>query len=842
MPASVALALAAVVVATASNSVPTLEDLSGEWIDLTQRVSAHVNSTQLDMPIIANFHGSVGSSPAYARPVDLFSVNAIEIPPYAGCGTRPDQGMASGCGRLLVDGKQVPAAAVKYQADQMSRRSARLEKSGDIVVASRTRMAFENSAIMWEFDFTNDGNVDIFPRVTFEAAFLVAQFSHLHWVQTLPTIVAEFNFSALEAGRDGVCGVVSEGTASPTNVSRSAATALVLAGGDDDPDIQIPPDATGIPRAEFSSLRVAAGSTRTLRVVLTIGADRGDAIRLAQQVAGNFPTWWNEAHDKWQQRWDAAFDPTGSDFSGFAPTLKLNDGDGWNGSDVERVYYASILSIVSLLRTNLPLMHSKVWPTSQGNVETFTNPEDFGVVIGGAASWYWDEALSSMLMAFLEPSGRTATYQAWFLSDLAGLNRNFFALDCPPVGSAYDDCTYSGVAEPGTLENDGEKTTYPYNTWSYGFSIFNHLRVNNDSAFLGERAANSTMSVDEALERLTLLWQGLVVPNTRLVDYGATLDGFSPTYSHVVPGMQGNNVWLLHLMAWLRTAQGNMTGAEYFSNEAKAMATESVQTLFAESGDGKRGWFNVVWPESDGSLTAHEMRHIVDFFSMTFGLCGEPTAPCTLNATVRSQLSTWFHTELKTATWVRATSPLCNCSRSYPVGEGPPPLHPDSERYPGLVTCKADREDHGTTGAYTAWPALAGEALCYVEGDCASAIRFFASIASNTRQGAFGQANAVPQDSNPPYTPYNDEPSFKPADRRYLNMAVGAFADAIIRGIFSYHPPPVWPTEFSQEILDSTLMNRQSVRGFTGTLSNVRTPFGVADIHSGPSGLSISLQ
>jgi hypothetical protein len=38
--------------------------------------------------------------------------------------------------------------------------------------------------------------------------------------------------------------------------------------------------------------------------------------------------------------------------------------------------------------------------------------------------------------------------------------------------------------------------------------------------------------------------------------------------------------------------------------------------------------------------------------------------------------------------------------------------------WPGLLTCAADREDHGTTGAYTAWPALAAEALCYIEGNC----------------------------------------------------------------------------------------------------------------------------
>lgn len=161
---------------------------------------------------------------------------------------------------------------------------------------------------------------------------------------------------------------------------------------------------------------------------------------------------------------------------------------------------------------------------------------------------------------------------------------------------------------------------------------------------------------------------------------------------------------------------------------------------------------------------------------------------CDLDLTQRAQLSEFFHKELQTSDWIRATSPACNCNHSFVPGAEPEtaaessPLGP----WPGMVTCHADREDHGTTGAYTAWPALATEALCYIEGNCSSAFKMMASFAPNTVQGAFGQANAVPQDHTFPYTPHNDEPAFKPADRRYLNMAVGAFADAVVRGFFGY--------------------------------------------------------
>ena len=100
----------------------------------------------------------------------------------------------------------------------------------------------------------------------------------------------------------------------------------------------------------------------------------------------------------------------------------------------------------------------------------------------------------------------------------------------------------------------------------------------------------------------------------------------------------------------------------------------------------------------------------------------------------------------------------------------------------------------------------------------------------------------MPQDHAYPYTPYNHEPAFKPADRRYLNMAVGAFADATIRGFFGYHPPPIWPSVFSQAALNEVLLQPHAPRGFSGQLQNLRTPFGLATITSGLGGLTIALQ
>jgi hypothetical protein len=102
--------------------------------------------------------------------------------------------------------------------------------------------------------------------------------------------------------------------------------------------------------------------------------------------------------------------------------------------------------------------------------------------------------------------------------------------------------------------------------------------------------------------------------------------------------------------------------------------------------------------------------------------------------------SRFFHEELKTSDWIRATSPACNCNNSHRVPPSPAAVAgagtkaeeerreggqvqeqeqerergsrsgvggsagSDGPAWPGLLTCAADREDHGTTGANSRLP------------------------------------------------------------------------------------------------------------------------------------------
>ena len=682
-----------------------------------------------------------------------------------------------------------------------------------------------------------------------------------------------------------------------------------------------PPPAPAVvatqPEARFSALSLPAGGSAVVRLVLSVGSDPAAAAAVERGLAadvGAFDAAWSAAASLWEERWSDAFTPSNGFWSGHLPTLELDTAAaaGTAAAGVARVFYMSILTVVSMARTNLPLVFDRVFVNGQGN-------GCFGggcSGIGGSRSWWWDEGLAAMMVSLLEPAGRPNTLHAWLAHDAPpavyghGIG-NGYAMDCEPVGSTQ--CTYAG--------GDGETTTaiatatttaaapprrpaapgrsggpkgrngnagpeygfYCYNPSAYFSALGAHLRINNDSAFLASAAhaaSSPVYSVDDALHGIATDWTEYLVKGTMLVDYGPSMDGFSPTYKHVMPGCsQGNNIWMLREMARLRTAQGNASAAAELRAQAAEMAAQTIAASYTSQGG--HGWFNVLADEGPangtGPLTAYEMRHVVDFFSVTIGMCSGPDAECDLTPRMRAELGAWFHHESRTKTWIRATSPRTNCSRTWAVprpgnaaaaavaaaaargepaaagGEaagGRRDLAPGEgdEEFPAYSTCRAGRPDHGSNGAYPSWPAFALEALCYLDGNCSAAFDIMGTFADNTLEGPFGQAHEVPQLSVPPYTPFDGERAFKPVAgaTRYIAIEGGSFFDAILRGFFGYNPAMAWgAVEGSTDaavLLRAALREPEAPRGFSGRLLHLRTPVGLATISSGPTGLSIATE
>ena len=192
------------------------------------------------------------------------------------------------------------------------------------------------------------------------------------------------------------------GTVQPDNISMSGP--------------QRAPQTSGpvAPNATFSVLKIPANGAVTVRLALAVATDLPAAAATQARFAADADTFdvaWEEAHDKWQQRWELAFKPENGFFSGNLPMLELAETSEAQG--VSRVYYTSILTVISQMRTNLPLTHHISWPNGNGNVGNLGAWRG----IGGSRSWWWDEALTSMMLALLEPSGRAPTFQAWLAHD-----------------------------------------------------------------------------------------------------------------------------------------------------------------------------------------------------------------------------------------------------------------------------------------------------------------------------------------------------------------------------------------------------------------------------------------
>jgi hypothetical protein len=274
-----AFSLSAVALSTAA--IPTLDELGGNWIDPYQPLSKHAPAApelagnKRDLATINNFWGAVGISPQTVRPVDLFAVNSVELPPFAGCGAN-NISMPYGCGRLMIDNKHVQASMTKWAAHEASRRSEQLESG--LVIETSTRMPYEQNGVIWQVNLTNNNSngPEISPTVTFELPGTIQQFVTLDWVYEAPNDPSKFNYSATSL--NGQKGVLSQSTSPASPTSRPAAALFLFAGS-------VQPDqvstASLVPSATFTALSIKPGDTVTIRVAFAVGNNPVEVVKTA---------------------------------------------------------------------------------------------------------------------------------------------------------------------------------------------------------------------------------------------------------------------------------------------------------------------------------------------------------------------------------------------------------------------------------------------------------------------------------------------------------------------------------------------------------------------------------
>jgi hypothetical protein len=174
-----------------------------------------------------------------------------------------------------------------------------------------------------------------------------------------------------------------------------------------------------------------------------------------------------------------------------------------------------------------------------------------------------------------------------------------------------------------------------------------------------------------------------------------------------------------------------------------------------------------------------------------------------LSANVRGEMVGFVKRELLTQKWMRAQSKL------------------------DVAAATSDRPDHGSMGAYDAWPAVTVDAMCAL-GYWDDAIPFLRRMQAAIYEGVYAQAREFYGPTRGQY----DAP-VRIAQREGCMRECtggGAFAETIIGTLFGYAAKP--GSKFA-------LMDAGVRRGFRGELCHVRYGSELLRIRSGDTGVDL---
>ena len=391
--------------------------------------------------------------------------------------------------------------------------------------------------------------------------------------------------------------------------------------------------------------------------------------------------------------------------------------------------------------------------------------------------FYWDTSLFSTLFAMLEPKQMKEQLKLFLEQDPHANAVVIFKDQRPP--SPKKLIVPAGWDLRGYAANDLSIFRL---TWSY-------LCVTQDMDFLREKIADQTV-----LERLGVLatnWKKLLrAPADTLADYGeaANLLECVPTYIHKVPSFNAANVWMMRELAGILQVVGEPDQSRQMHAEADAMA-KAVMTLYIP---GTGAWASL---HRDGSRV--EMRHCYDFATVGRFMAGD------LSANVRGEMVGFVKRELLAQRWMRAQSTL------------------------DVAAAVSDRPDHGSMGAYDAWPAVTVDAMCAL-GYWDDAIPFLRRTQAAIYEGVYAQAHEFYGPTRSQY----DAP-VRIAQREGCMRECtggGAFAETIIGTLFGFAAKPGGKL---------VLMAAGVRRGFRGELHHVRCGGELLRIRSGDTGVDL---
>lgn len=534
-------------------TIPSLDDLAGTWQNVAGlRSLPAVNSTQ-------------GSAQAVD---DVLAIGKLSYPPITMSGTT---------GSLFINGEKPKFEQSQWYPYQVLRKGS----AGDLKVKTAVRMLYEEKGLLFQVVVMNSGQSETKFQLKIDLTAYTSR--HQRWGWKIPRDADSSSFSASVLDNGSSCLLYDIQTQSSNCFSF-----------EQKPDTMVTNEHSA---QAVWNVTLPPREQRTINYVLIVGEEKEHVLQLAVASSSHFDDAFKQVKSDWQKRWAAMFMPKNPYFSGHVPVLVTSD------KKMERVYYMSLVSLLSVYRTCFPVAP---------RVYVSNTPESNCTMM-----YFWDTREWATTLALLDPTMLKEYLRSWLSKDI-----------------------YKGYAEEyltGTLQG----VWYSANDYSIFILLNDYLNVTGNKDFLNETINGKT--VLQFMDSMATHWKSLVKPGQILADYGGAENLLEcvPTYINEVASFNAANVWMMRRVAEIQQAEGNNARAKALRSEADTLL-RAVMSLYVP-GEG-------VWDALHNDGTKVQIRHVFDF--ATIGL----TIPNDLTPVMKNEMTDFVEHELLTDHWMRAQS------------------------------------------------------------------------------------------------------------------------------------------------------------------------------------------
>lgn len=495
-------------------SVPSLDELAGEWMD---------TSTLLNFPSLTNFIGGLQSTQ------NITAFQNFTVPPFAQMGnlyagwnehltssSALRDTMPNWSCELQVDAKSLKAIYSRWLPYEIQRKA----NYKEVEITSYMRMPFEQEGVLIEVVLKNSTSFSKKLALSMVMYGRIRNFPLDKW-NTWSTPRPYDNLFDAEISSDN-CTITFSDRSSASSVSYTFI----------EPPVQV--ISLGERGEAYWNIHLGPLEEKKIRVAFAVKKQKEEAAETSNKWAFYFSHEFELIRKCWNERWLAAFTPKNNHFSGHCPVLETND------EKMYRIYYMSILTSMYLCRTNQPIS-SRFFVTA-------------GPRWANTLAYFWDLEMWATIWAMLEPKTMKEQIKKWFVLDI----HNCYAID--------------GYSEKGA------GPWYAANDWSIFRCIEAYLGVSGDIHFLSEEINGKTLLqwlefISTYFETRPLM-EGMSLAD---YGGSENLLECSPSYIQGVPSLNASNVYMLRKTAEYYALLGNTNKQKKLLRKAEKLLPEVLE-------------------------------------------------------------------------------------------------------------------------------------------------------------------------------------------------------------------------------------------------------------------------